>query len=212
MVAKFEETLLNPPRGDNDQGAIPAEMVRACAGQHARLCPRQVLGLRIGLLGGEILGLDIPRTDKRLFTLAETDGCAVDGLSAATGCTVGHRTLRVIDFGKVAATIVDVKTGEAIRIAPRPDIRLTASRLFPKAKSRWHAQLDAYRVMQAADLLSTQPVQLNHSIEELIGRPGDMVICTECGEEIINRREMVIDGRLLCQACAGHRYYVPLLD
>jgi formylmethanofuran dehydrogenase subunit E len=93
---------------------------------HARLCPRQVLGVRIGMYAGELLDLDLPRSDKRLMAFVETDGCAVDGIVVATGCTIGRRTMRILDFGKVAATFAETVTERAVRVAPKPDARMHA--------------------------------------------------------------------------------------
>ncbi|MCZ7545968.1 MAG: FmdE family protein [Anaerolineae bacterium] len=177
------------------------------AALHRHLCPRQVLGVRMGLCGPVWLGLEAPRDDKHLLTIIETDGCAADGVSVATGCTVGRRTLHVMDYGKVAATFVDVRTGQAIRVVPHPGVREAARRLVPDARSRWHAQLEAYQIMPEAALLVVQPVTLTLSLERLISRPGYRVTCEACGEEIINEREVVQQGRVLCQACAGHGYY-----
>lgn len=210
MASKVEESVLTAPACESGTATIPPEMLRACAARHARLCPRQVLGLRIGLLAGRALGLPLPRTDKRLLAMVETDGCALDGISAATGCTPGHRTLKVIDFGKVAAVFIDVKTGEAIRIAPHPGIREAAVCLFPDARSRWHAQLEAYQIMPDLELLAIQKVGLRFSLDELAGQPGQRAICAGCGEEIINRRGIVADGEILCRACAGDSYYSNL--
>src|SRR5512142_3328691 len=91
--------------------------------RHSHLCPRQVLGVRMALAGARGLGLDCPRRDKRLLVIAETDGCFVDGLEVACGVTPGHRTLRIEDYGKVAATFVDTRSGNAVRLAPRLDVR-----------------------------------------------------------------------------------------
>src|SRR5512143_3671048 len=93
------------------------------ASRHKHLCPRQVLGARIGMFASERLEIELPRIDKRLLVVSETDGCAVDGLIAATGCRVGSRTLRILDFGKVAATFIDTRTDETIRIVPRREAR-----------------------------------------------------------------------------------------
>src|SRR3989337_2741885 len=94
-------------------------LLQASAALHHHLCPRQVIGVRMGLYAGQILRLDLPQTDKRLLTIMETDGCASDGVAVATNCWVGRRTMRVEDYGKVAATFVDTQTGEAFRLAPR---------------------------------------------------------------------------------------------
>ena len=189
--------------------AVPGltELLDESAARHAHLCPRQVLGVRMGLLGGQLLGLAVPQTGKRLLTVIETDGCAADGVSVATGCTVGHRTLRVIDFGKVAATFIDVETGEAFRVLPHPQSRLRALDYAPSARTTWQAQLDAYQVMPDEELLAVQPVRLRFSLEQLLSKPGHRVTCEACGEEIINEREVVHEGKVLCRACAGHSYY-----
>lgn len=179
------------------------------ADQHqGHLCPRQVLGVRMGLAAGEYLGLAVPQQKKRLLTIIETDGCFADGVAAATGCTVGHRTMRVVDFGKVAATFIDTDTDSAVRFVPRSNVRAEARRYAPGEGSRWHTQLMAYRRMPVHRLFFTQRVVLTTPVEELLSRPGVRVNCERCGEEIINEREMVQDGQVLCQTCAGYGYYV----
>ena len=183
------------------------ELLEATAVQHKHLCPRQVLGVRMGLLGGRWLGLEVPRDDKRLIAFVETDGCFADGITVATGCRVGKRTLRVIDFGKVAVTFADVHTKRAVRIVPHPSSREWARSYAPDAPSRWHAQLQAYQLMPDEELLVTQAVILTFSLEKFVSKAGYRVTCAECGEEIINEREVLKDGLTLCRACAGERYY-----
>ncbi len=183
------------------------EVLKITTARHSHLCPRQVLGARIGLAGAQALGLDTPRRDKRLLVILETDGCFADGIEAATSCTIGHRTLRVEDYGKVAATFVDVKTGQAVRITPAPDVRQRAYAYAPDEKRHYFAQLAAYQIMPDSELLSFQEVYLNTPVEALISRPGVRVKCEVCGEEIINERQVLQEGRTLCQSCAGKSYY-----
>ena len=128
---------------------------------HKHLCPRQVLGARMGLFAAELLGIELPRSDKRLLVISETDGCAVDGLIAATGCRVGSRTLRILDFGKVAATFTDTYTEETIRIVPRREARVLATDHQPDARNIWEAMLLGYQVMSASELFFVQHVQLD---------------------------------------------------
>lgn len=180
--------------------------------RHSHLCPRQILGARIGLAGGAALGLDLPRTDKRLLIILETDGCFADGVEVATGCTVGHRTLRVEDYGKIAATFIDVKTGAAVRIAPRLDVRERAYAYAPTEPRHYFAQLQAYQIMPDSELLTIAPVTLTTPIAEIVSRPGVRVNCVHCGEEIINEREVKGGERCLCRACAGYSYYLPLQE
>lgn len=183
------------------------ELLRESAAQHRHLCPRQVLGVRMGMYAAALLQLPCPQQNKRLFTFVETDGCFADGVAVATGCTLGHRTLRLIDFGKIAATFVDTMTEQAIRIYPALDSRQQAKALMPAARSRWHAQLTAYQIISDEQLFQVQPVSLSLSMKALISRPGVRVNCAVCGEEIINEREIICHGLTLCRACAGASYY-----
>lgn len=181
---------------------------------HNHICPRQVLGLRMGELAGEMLGVSLPQSDKRLIAFVETDGCFADGVMVATGCSVGHRTLRVVDLGKTAVTFADSHSEptRAIRIWPHPLARSRAAQYVTDAPSRWHAQLEAYQIMPADALLCARPVALTRPLAAIISRPGVRVSCAECGEEIINEREVTQDGRILCGTCAGDAYYHYLLE
>ncbi len=185
------------------------ELLQVCAARHEHLCPRQVLGVRMGLLGAARLGIAAPQRDKRLIALLEIDGCAADGIAVATGCCVGRRTMFLFDFGKLAATLVDTKTGTALRVTPAPGARDRAWLYVPEATARWQAQLLGYQRMPDDDLLLVQEVSLCFSLQGLLSEHGHRVACDLCGEEIINEREVCRDGVVLCRACAGQRYYEP---
>ncbi len=186
------------------------ELLEASAALHHHLCPRQVLGVRMGMLAGEALGLDLPQNDKRLLTIVETDGCGADGISVATNCWVGRRTLRVEDYGKLAATFVDMLTEQAVRIMPRPEARVLARSFASEARNKWEAQRLGYQRMPTTDLLAIQAVHLKRPLKEIISRPGRKAICEICEEEIMNEREIVREGAVLCRACAGEGYYLLL--
>ena len=174
---------------------------------HSHLCPRQILGVRIGLAGMKVLGFHEQPMKKQLLVISETDGCFVDGVIAATGCTVGHRTLRVEDYGKVAATFVDTVTRQAVRVAPTLDVREKAYIYAPDEPRHYFAQMRAYQIMPDDEMLTFTTVALNISVEEIISRPGVRVNCDLCGEEIMNEREVHRNGRILCQTCATGGYY-----
>jgi formylmethanofuran dehydrogenase subunit E len=176
--------------------------------RHSHLCPRQVLGARVGLAGGAALGLELPRRDKRLLIFVETDGCFADGVEVASGCTVGHRTLRVVDYGKIAAVFVDVQTEQAVRVAPRLDVRQRAGVYAPHERRRYFAQLHAYQIMPQDELLSVEKVRLVLPAQAIVSRPV-RTACARCGEEIINEREATVDGQPYCLACTYGGYYVP---
>src|SRR5512141_1234092 len=150
--------------------SIP-ELLHTSATRHDHLCPRQVLGVRMGLAGLGALGLEPPVTKSQALILVETDGCFVDGIEVSTGVTVGHRSLRVVDLGKIAATFVNIATGNALRLAPRPGIRALATTYAPQAAERYAAQLHGYAIMPSDELFDIQEVVLIPSLSELLSRP-----------------------------------------
>jgi formylmethanofuran dehydrogenase subunit E len=182
------------------------DLLTLSATHHHKLCPRQILGVRIGLLAGRLLEIPLPQPEKRLLAISETDGCFVDGVSAATGCYVGRRTLRIEDYGKIAATFVDTRTGQAIRIAPQGSVRELAWEHAPSARNKWQAQLIGYQHIPDELLLHWQQVELTVPVKLIIGQAGKRVNCEICGEEVINQREVMHEGMILCKPCAGYSY------
>ena len=148
------------------------ELLDRSAARHSHLCPRQVLGVRMGMLAGKLLQLDLPQTDKRLFVIAECDGCGTGGIEVATGCSVDHRTLRVVDYGKLAATFVDTQTAQAIRIRPQHASRVSSEHYAAAGAATWDNQLQAYQTMPDEELFTVQPVELTISLEKIISKPG----------------------------------------
>jgi formylmethanofuran dehydrogenase subunit E len=185
------------------------DLLEKSAARHTHLCPRQVLGVRVALAGAAALGLSIPRADKRLLIILETDGCFADGVEVATGCTMGHRTLRVEDYGKIAATFADTAAGTALRVAPQLDVRQRAFAFAPDESRHYFAQLHAYQIMPDDELLSIQEVALSTPIEQILSRPGARVNCEMCGEEVNNGREVICNGYIICYTCAHSGYYNP---
>ncbi|HZQ06600.1 MAG TPA: FmdE family protein [Anaerolineae bacterium] len=188
------------------------QLLARSAAAHSQLCPRQVLGVRMGLLAGVSLGIDLPQIAKILYTIVESDGCLVDGIAAATNCSPGRRTLRVIDYGKVAATFIDTRNESACRITPKPTARIDASQFAPEARDAWHAMLLGYARMPDTQLLNIQAVQVCLPIQELTGKLGHRVHCEWCGEEIMNGREIVRQGNTYCRGCASVSYYASVQE
>jgi hypothetical protein len=89
---------------------------------HGHLCHGMVLGVHMARYGCRVLGIDDPLTYRDLVVYIEMDRCASDAVAVVTGVTLGRRRLKWVDYGKMAATFVDLNTGEAVRIAPRPEV------------------------------------------------------------------------------------------
>jgi formylmethanofuran dehydrogenase subunit E len=184
-----------------------ANLLQKSASDHSHLCPRQVLGVRMGLAGLNALGVEAPINAKTMLIIIETGGCFADGIRVATGATVGHRTMRVEDLGKIAATFTCLKDGKSLRLVPRSDIRRRALAYAPQEKRHYFAQLKGYQLMPDEELFTFTEVELVTSAQQIISHQKARAQCSQCGEEIINEREVVVDGKVLCQSCAYGGYY-----
>jgi formylmethanofuran dehydrogenase subunit E len=190
------------------------EYLRDAEQAHGHLCAGQVLGVRLAMLGLAKLGIDDPRGNKeerkRLVTFVEIDRCATDAVAVVTGCRLGKRALKFRDWGKVAATFVDVNTGKAIRIAAKESSKALARQMHPEIVDKNQQQMLAYREIADDDLFSMQWVKVELAPEDFPGYKGERVICEVCGEGINFRREVRREGKVFCQSCAGDQYYEPL--
>ncbi len=187
------------------------DYLREAERAHGHLCAGQVLGVRMAMLGLERLGIEDPRGKdrKRLVTFVEIDRCMTDAVALVTGCRLGKRALKIRDWGKVAATFVDLATGEAVRVVARESSKALACQMHPELADKNRQQMLAYREMLAEDLFEVQAVRVQLSPEEFPGYKGERVVCDQCGEGINFRREVRRDGQVLCRGCAGERYYEP---
>jgi formylmethanofuran dehydrogenase subunit E len=170
-------------------------------------CPGQVLGTRMAMLGGARLGIELPDRNKRLLVFVEMDRCFADAIAGITGCRLGKRTLKHLDYGKAACTFYDEHTGRAVRVVARDESRADVADYAPPDLEKYEAQATAYRLMPDDLLFEVQRVQLTIAPEDRPGRPVSRVVCAQCGEGVNDRREVMVQGTPLCQACAGKGYY-----
>ena len=187
------------------------EYLQDAAVAHGHLCAGQVLGVRMAMFGLRSLDLNDPqgKDRKRIVTFVEIDRCATDAVMVVTGCRLGKRALKFRDWGKMAATFVDLETGKAVRVAARESSKDLAKRMYPDLTDKNQQQMKAYREMDDQSLFSTQWVKVDLPPEEFPGFKGERIVCSECGEGISYRREVNQDGRILCRACAGESYFRP---
>jgi formylmethanofuran dehydrogenase subunit E len=181
-----------------------ATMHRGCA------CPGQVLGVRMAMLGCQLLGIEEPAQGKRLIVYIEIDRCMADAIAAVTGCRLGKRTLKHMDYGKCACTFVDTLTGRAVRISAREDVRSTVGRYASPGFDKNAAQREAYKIMPNSELFVVQDVVVDIPDYDRPGPPTSRVVCTLCGEGINDRREMFLNGQVLCRACGQGGYCYPV--
>ena len=181
---------------------------------HGHLCAGQILGVRMALLGCERLGIQDPKAAdrKRLVTFVEIDRCATDAIAVVTGCRLGKRALKFRDWGKMAATFVDLQADRAIRVAARESSKDRARELYPAIENKNAQQMHAYREMPDSELFTEQWVTVPLDAREMPGYKSARIVCAVCGEGINYDRQLIRDGQTLCRACADpeSRYYQPL--
>jgi len=187
--------------------ALLAEAERA----HGHLCAGQVLGVRMAMHGLDLLSIADPRgrDRKRLVTFVEIDRCLTDAIAVVTGCRLGKRALKFRDWGKVAATFVDLQSGRAVRLVAKESSKQRARDLHPELEDKNAQQMLAYRELPADELFDVADVRVELGPEEMPGYKAPRVLCAQCGEGINFRREVQADGRVLCRACAGECYWRP---
>jgi formylmethanofuran dehydrogenase subunit E len=205
------------------------ELLREAEIAHGHLCAGQILGVRLAMLGCHRLHIDDPRgaDRKRLVTYIEIDRCATDAIGVVTGCRLGKRALKFRDWGKMAATFVDLSaplelhnetpTDKGIRNAALESSKQRARELYPNIENKNEQQMLAYREMPDTELFSEQWVRVPIHPREMPGYKSQRIACELCGEGINYDREVRPHAgeqanRILCEACADteSRYYQPL--
>ncbi len=171
---------------------------------HGHMCPGQILGTRMALVGLKGLGIEDPRGSdrKRLIVYVEIDRCATDAIGIVTGCRLGKRTLKFRDWGKMAATFVDLSTGKGIRVVAHENSRDLARHLHPEIENKQHQQMLAYRELGDDLLFMVQRVRVNVDAAELPGTKADRLLCARCGEGINFGRFEEVGGERFCLSCA----------
>ena len=187
-----------------------AEDLEEAAAFHGESCPGQTLGVRLARAGLERLGVDDPHSRqwrKRLMVFVEIDRCAADAIMTVTGCREGKRTLKLVDYGIMAATFLDLASGRAVRLVAREEARDLATRYAPGAEGKYEQQRQAYAVMPDEELFTFEDVRVSVPEEDMPGRPLSRVMCENCGEAVQDRREMNLYGTVLCRSCAQGGYF-----
>jgi formylmethanofuran dehydrogenase subunit E len=176
---------------------------------HRHLCPGQVLGVRLSMLGLKMIGIEDPKGQNRkdFIVFVEIDRCATDAIQSVTGCSLGKRSLKFLDYGKMAATFLNQKTGKAFRILAKEESKHKAKNYFPDIENKYECQLEAYKIMPDEELFEWEEVRVDVPAEDMPGRPIRRIQCEKCGEHVQDKRDVEIDGKLFCKACAGNGYY-----
>jgi formylmethanofuran dehydrogenase subunit E len=180
---------------------------------HGDVCAGIVLGTRLALLGLEAIGIGDPKGKDRkdLIVYVETDRCATDAILSVTGCHPGKRSMKILDYGKMAATFINLRTGKAVRVVVRSKEQPGSTRTREAMDRETPLDLEEYVVMPADKLFILQDVTVPLRPEDMPGKPLQISVCSVCGEQVMDKREIVRDGRILCKPCSeGTTYYGTL--
>ena len=186
------------------------ELLEASAAEHGHLCPGQVVGVRMAILGCRLIGLDDPaRHDqiKKLIVYVEMDRCAADAVAHVTGVRLGRRSLKFMDYGIMAATFLNLETGQAYRVLSTEEARNLARVYAPEISGKHQQQLKAYKLMPDNVLFRVQEVQVRLSEFDLPGPTRRKVACSRCGQVVRDHREIIKDGQVLCRPCNDDTYF-----
>jgi formylmethanofuran dehydrogenase subunit E len=186
------------------------ELLRECEVLHGHICPGQVLGARMAIAGCELIDISDPRgaDRKKLIVWVEVDRCMTDALSAATGVRLGRRSLKFLDYGKVAATFLNTDTGRAVRLTALDTSRALADARYGALESKKERQMLTYKEASVAELFKIETVSVELKETDAPGRPRSRVTCERCLEGINDGREIKgQDGRVLCRPCVTGAYY-----
>lgn len=188
-------------------------LLAGSASAHGHLCPGQVVGVRLAILGCRLIGLDNPSQIpqiKKLIVYVEIDRCATDAIAYVTGVKLGRRSLKFVDNGIMAATFVNLESGKAVRIVSTESSRDLAHVYAPDSDNTHQQQLDAYRNMPDDVLFTVTPVAVDIPVHDMPGPSRFKARCASCGTMIRDKKEVLVNHRILCRPCAHGTYYRPL--
>lgn len=186
------------------------ELLAGSVAAHGHLCPGQVVGVRMAILGLRLLGFEAPPTLpqlKRLIVFVEMDRCAGDAVAHVTNVKLGRRSLKFMDYGIMAATFVNLETGQAFRIISTEESRDLAAFYAPGEATKRAQQLLAYKVMPDAVMFRVQKVGVDLSEFDLPGPTRRKVACAKCGQVVRDSREVRLSGQPYCRPCAQGGYF-----
>jgi len=186
---------------------------------HGHRCPAMPMGLKAGLAAMKALGVERSK-DKELFVESETGkghaaGCFLDGIMTATGCTYGKSNIVKRYYNKMAFTLIDQKTGRAVRVSLKPDFfeKALQSPFVQKRKAGVPPQdiepdiadplINRIIGLDEAEFLDIGDV---HPVDVKQGKGVfEAKRCETCGElTFVNKLRVKGDGSLVCIPCSGY--------
>jgi formylmethanofuran dehydrogenase subunit E len=186
------------------------ELLAGSMAAHGHLCPGQVVGVRLAMLGLRLLDFEAPPTHpqlKQLIVYVEMDRCTGDAVAFVTQAKLGRRSLKFVDYGIMAATFLNLETDQAFRIVSTEESRDLAALYAPGEPDHRRQQLEAYKVMPDSVMFRVQGVKVDLHPYDLPGPTRRKATCMQCGQVVRDGREVILDGQPYCRPCARGAYF-----
>jgi formylmethanofuran dehydrogenase subunit E len=192
--------------------ALNREVIDKTITFHGHWCPGLAIGIRAAELALQRLGR---AEEAELTAVVETDMCGVDAIQALTGCTFGKGNLVHRDYGKMAFSFFDRKTGKGFRAVLKPEIQEDmAGEIGPLMKKMNAGTITEEEKKKLEEFRETRKETfLQASLEDLFvvaeltapaPRPARILqslACQACGEMTMESRTRRFDGQTLCIPC-----------
>ena len=190
-------------------------LLKNSSAAHGHLCPGQVVGVRMAILGCRLISLNEPTCIdqiKKLIVYVEMDRCTGDAVAFVTGVKLGRRSLKFMDYGIMAATFVNLETNTAFRVISTEEARDLATVYAPEVPEKYPQQIEAYKRMPDSVLFRVQKVRVHMSEYDLPGPTRRKVACSRCDQVVRDNREVVQNGHILCKPCAQRAYFSEAVE
>lgn len=190
-------------------------LLKESAKTHGHLCPGQVVGVRMAMLGCRLINLDNPKSReqiKKLLVYVEMDRCTADAVAYVTGVKLGRRSLKFMGYGIMAATFLNLTTDQSFRIISTEESRDLSDIYAPEVEGKSQRQVLAYKRMPDSVLFRVQKVHVNISKFDLPGPTKQKTTCNQCGQVIRDGREIEKKGQKLCKPCNGNCYFSNAME
>jgi formylmethanofuran dehydrogenase subunit E len=185
-------------------------LLKESVSKHGHLCAGQVIGVRMAMLGCQLIGIENPKDPqfrKKIVVYVEIDRCATDAIASVTGCQLGKRTMKFKDFGINATTFVNLTSGIAYRVVSTENSRDHAHKYAPEETSLKQQQLIGYQNMPDHLLFDVQQVEVSLADGDMPGPPRHHALCVRCGQMVRDGKEIHIEHEVVCRPCSDKSYF-----
>ena len=189
---------------------------------HGHFCPGVASGVKAAVRAVKELGVSSSGMEE-VIAIVETNNCFSDGVQFVTGCSFGNNALIYLDYGKTALTLAK-RNGEAVRVATKHDgfsleeREPEAMELFQKVVAeRQGTEADERRLKELWRQISFRVLDIPDNelfnVSKLTievpahARIFANVKCSACGENVMEPRARIKDGKPVCIPCSGQEFY-----